>query len=380
MTRGRATFLKQGVFIAWLFWLSACTAAVPSPTPGAAMSPTSPSSSSASAEAVFAGGCFWCMEAVFEQQPGVIEAIAGYTGGHLPNPTYEQVSSGQTGHYEAVVVRYDPTQTSYERLLETFWKHIDPTDPNGQFYDRGPQYRTAIFYLNAEQQHLAETSKTRIAAAHIFAQPLATQILPAGDFYVAEGYHQNYYQTHPAQYQAYHLASGKDDFLADIWAQHPYFRLFPERQPYWRGYRKPTRAALRALLTPLQFAVTQENATEPPFQNAYWDHHAAGIYVDVVSGEPLFSSRDKYDSGSGWPSFTRPLEPANIVTREDFQMGMLRTEVRSRHADSHLGHVFPDGPPPTNTRYCINAAALRFIPVEDLVKQGYSAYLSLFAP
>ncbi len=326
-------------------------------------------------KATFAGGCFWCVESDFDKVDGVIEAISGYTGGHAENPTYEQVCAGNTGHMEAVEVHYDPARVSYPQLLDVFWRHVDPTDPEGQFVDRGSQYRTAVFYHDDEQKRLAEASRKELEASGRFDQPITTPILKAGPFYRAEDYHQDYHKKQALRYQAYRRSSGRDAFLKEAWSKECRTSCpKPDSNAVSAPYVRPTDGEIRRMLTPLQHDVTQNDGTERPFHNEYWDNKREGIYVDVVSGEPLFSSEDKFDSGTGWPSFSRPLVPEHIVEKEDRSLFNVRTEVRSKHADSHLGHVFPDGPPPKGLRYCINSAALRFISREDLEKEGYGRF------
>lgn len=353
----------------FLSLLMACSG---SPTESTAVSETEPEMekkevfSTKTQLATFAGGCFWCVEAPFEDLDGVLSVVSGYAGGKEKNPTYGEVSSGKTSHKESVQITFDPEVISYAELVDIFWQTYDPTDVGGSFFDRGTQYESAVFYHDAEQKKVAEDSKAKLDKSGRFSKPVATPVIKYTNFYPAEDYHQDYYKKNPTEYYAYRTGSGRDAFIKKHW---------PELST--KKYNAPTKAELKKTLNDLQYEVTMEDATEFAFQNEYNGNKKSGIYVCVVSGAPLFSSADKYESGSGWPSFTKPIDARIIEKPIDRELGMTRVEVRSKLGGSHLGHVFYDGPAPTGLRYCMNSAAMKFVPKEEMEAAGYGAFVWL---
>jgi peptide methionine sulfoxide reductase msrA/msrB len=333
---------------------------------------------------VFSGGCFWGVQAVFQHVKGVTNAVSGYAGGDASTAHYDRVSGGNTGHAESVRVTFDPSQVSYEDLLKVFFTVAhDPTQLNYQGPDHGTQYRSVVWYTDAAQKAATDAYISGLSKAKVWKGSIVTQVSALASFYPAESYHQDYATLNPKQpyivvNDAPKVARLKKEFPA-LYREKPVLVSEAEKMSAAHAYSRPSDSDIRKKLTPLQFEVTQHDATERPFQNEYWNNHDAGIYVDVVSGEPLFASTDKYDSGTGWPSFTKPLEPMNVTTKTDRQLGMARTEVRSAPARSHLGHVFDDRPRPTGLRYCMNSAAMRFVPVARLEAEGYGEYLKLFS-
>jgi len=336
--------------------------------------------------AYFSGGCFWCTESDLQKAPGVIEVISGYAGGHVANPTYADVTSEKSGHREAVEAYFDEKIATYEDLVRYHLMHIDPTDAGGQFYDRGESYQSVIFFRSEEERLIAEQAIRDLETAKVFSKPVVVRVLPYTNFYAAEEYHQDYAEENTLKYCAYRESSGRDAFLKKYFGSKSWEALVsasvtgknsPTHLDFSR-YVKPSREELKERLTGLEYEVTQEEGTEKPFDNAYNGNHAPGIYVDIVSGEPLFSSSDKYESGTGWPSFVKPINKDFVVEKEDKNFFSTRTEVRSKYGDNHLGHVFPDGPKERGgLRYCMNSAALRFIPRESMSQEGYGDFLSL---
>lgn len=335
-----------------------------------------------------AGGCFWCVEADLEKLPGVTTVVSGYSGGITDNPTYENHNQG--GHREVVQVTYDSSLVSFEQVLIFAIKHMDPTDSEGSFYDRGKTYSPAAYYANADEKKIIETLIADIDTNGPYDKPLAVEVEPRKTFYPAEDYHQDYYKGTLSQlkYKYYRNASGRDEYIVKFWGTDTGPTL-PWRtagttntvstnssKNMWENYVKPSSDVLKTQLDEVTYKVTQEDGTERAGTSPLDKNYEPGIYVDVLSGEPLFSSKDKFDSGTGWPSFVKPITATAVTEHEDNTFFSKRTEVRSAIADNHLGHVFPDGPRDLGgLRYCMNGVALRFIPKAEMEGKGYGAFL-----
>lgn len=306
-----------------------------------------------------AGGCFWGTQAYFARIFGVAKTSVGYANGKTENPTYHDIHS--TGHAETVEISYDPTKISLKELLQYYFQIIDPTIQDRQGNDIGTQYRTGIYYQDEADKSVIQAVTSEEQKK--YNMKVLTEIKPLSHYYLAEDYHQDYLDKNPNGYC------------------HIDFSSLPKYAPNkieTTSYQKPKQEILRKSLSELQYKVTQENATEKPFENEYWNNQVKGIYVDIVSGEPLFVSSEQFDSGCGWPSFSHPIDNNSIIEREDNSNFRERIEVRSKDADSHLGHVFTDGPQENGgLRYCINSASLRFIPLDEMQAKGYGDYISL---
>lgn len=332
-----------------------------------------------------AGGCFWCTEAYFQEHAGVIDAISGYAGGSEQDASYLKVSKGTTKHREAVQITYDPELISTEEILDIYWSHIDPTNDEGQFADKGFQYTTAIFYHDDAQKEVALDSKKRLEQSGLFKNPIATEILSFANFFKAEEYHQDYYKKSSDHYERYKKGSGRAGFVEETWAKDAAIKFLEAEQTTSMkksiktdyNYTDEEIAEMLKNLDPLAYHVVAENGTESPFNNKYWNNKAEGIYVDIVTKKPLFSSTHKYDSGTGWPSFWRTIDDDSVTLHEDNSLSTTRTEVRSDAG--HVGHVFNDGPVEEGgRRFCTNSASLLFVSKEDMKSQGYEKYLYLF--
>lgn len=310
----------------------------------------------------FAAGCFWGAEKYFDLVQGVISTDVGYANGKTVSPTYEEVCQNNTGYAEAVRIRYDETILPLSFLLSLFYDAIDPTSLNRQGGDFGTQYRTGIYYTDDNDLPIIQNSIQELAKQ--YTKPIVIEIAPLENYYTAEDYHQKYLDKNPGGYC--HIGKAQFDKAKSAVAPKP------------TAYPVPNKDLLAKKLSPLQYEVTQSAATEPAFKNEYWNEHEKGIYVDITTGQPLFVSTDKFDSGCGWPSFTKPIDNALVKEITDTSHGMLRTEVRAENSNSHLGHVFTDGPKERGgLRYCINSASLRFIPVSKMAEAGYAEYIHL---
>lgn len=309
-----------------------------------------------------AGGCFWGMEQLMQSIPGVLDAQSGYANGTCEaDANYLTVCKGNTGFRETVRVEYDPDQVSLDALLLAHFYVIDPTVENRQGNDRGSQYQTGVYYTNDKAKETVERI-AEIERGHN--ENFFVEIGPLRNYFPAEEYHQDYLEKDPGGYC--HIPKAEMELFSKL-------RIDPG------DYRKPAAESIRDKLTAEQYRITQENGTERPFTGEFWNQFEKGIYVDIITGEPLFSSTDKFKSGCGWPAFTKSIEKPVVVELEDNSLGMRRTEARSRAGDSHLGHVFTNDPEsPNGVRYCINSASLRFVPYAKMETEGYGYLLDLF--